>query len=291
MNQQQTPPPLIAECHDTSERIDLFEKYGLYIKPIARLNITVQLPPYKVPGQGATNAEILDKIKKQASPDEFIYLRVIKSTPEFMRCEGEVENKSSFKTLLARLDGCTIKMSAFTDVVKVRAAEAKLVYPTRHDWDSFYKDAMNPGAELKPGERPDTVHFADMPCKWFADRKASGADGEKPSESVLQDVFSIFGEIRMIEIPPEYINNVPALKRVGSALANELSMASEITLPTFEAFIQYKDYISFVKAMDTFRGMKLLCIESKSEAYTANIRVRSVLHSSFTNTPNSFMAI
>ena len=50
--------------------------------------------------------------------------------------------------------------------------------------------------------------------------------------------------------------------------------SSSLNLSTFEAFIQYKDYISFVKAMDTFRGMKLLYIEeNKQNAYTANIRV------------------
>ena len=32
-------------------------------------------------------------------------------------------------------------------------------------------------------------------------------------------------------------------------------------------------YISFVKAMDTFRGMKLLFIEDSKSAFTANIRV------------------
>ena len=75
-------------------------KKGFYIKPIARLNITIQLPPTKTPGQVVSNAEIIEKIKKQSLPDEFIYLRVIKTTFEFIRCEGEIENKSSFKTTI-----------------------------------------------------------------------------------------------------------------------------------------------------------------------------------------------
>jgi len=229
------------------------------------------LPPTKTPGQVVSNAEIIEKIKKQSLPDEFIYLRVIKTTFEFIRCEGEIENKSSFKTLLSKLDGCAIKMNAFTDVLKVRAAESKIVYPTRHDWDSFFKDTQNPLNELKPGERPDTIHLADLPCKWFTEKKMIASDldsfnnnsiSNKPSVNMLRDIFSIFGEIRMIDIPS-------TIKKPDLALS-----ASSLNLSTFEAFIQYKDYISFVKAMDTFRGMKLLYIEeNKQNAYTANIRV------------------
>lgn len=228
------------------------------------------MPPTKTPGQTVSNAEIIEKIKKQALPEEFIYLRVIKQTFEFIRCEGEIENKSAFKTLLSRLDGSSIKMNAFTDVLKVRAAESKIVYPTRHDWDSFFKDTMNPNVnDTKPGERPDTVHLADLPCKWFVERKTSDLDtfnnnsmSNKPSVNVLRDIFSIFGEIRMIDIPP-------TIKKPDLSLSS-----SSLNFSTFEAYIQYKDYISFVKAMDTFRGMKLLYIEdNKLNAYTANIRV------------------
>lgn len=42
---------------------------------------------------------------------------------------------------------------------------------------------------------------------------------------------------------------------------------------TFECFIQYVDYISFVKAMDCLRGMKLL-YKGEEKALTAAIKVR-----------------
>ena len=243
---------------------------GLYIKPIARLNITIQLPPAKTPGQTAPNAEIIDKLKKQSLPEEFIYLRVIKSTFEFIRCEGEIENKSTLKGLLSRLDGCSIKMNAFTDVLKVRAAESKIAYPTRHDWDTFFKEDMV--IDQKPGERPDTVHLIDVPCRWFADKKSF--DKEKPNEFVIREVFSVFGEIRLIDIPMLSHSISSSLKKPYST--NDLTLSPSahcINLTTFEAFIQYKDYISFVKAMDTFRGMKLLCIDENKTPYSANIRV------------------
>ncbi len=251
----------------------------MYIKPIARLNITVQLPPTRNPGQTVSTSEVIEKVKKLALPDhEFIYLRVIKSTTEFIRCEGEIENKSAFKTLLAKLDGSTIKMNTYSDLLKIRAAETKLSYPTRHDWETFFKDSTIDETsliELKPGERPDTIHVVDLPCKWFVDPlaalAASGTDYQslRPNEDIVREVFGFFGELRMIEILGQLKKPSPA----DLALLNNPNNPN-LSLNTFEAFIQFKDYISFVKAMDAFRGMKLLYVDQDTkEAYTANIRV------------------
>ena len=41
---------------------------------------------------------------------------------------------------------------------QVRAAEAKINFPSRHDWDSYFRDAKNMN-EMRPGERPDTIHI------------------------------------------------------------------------------------------------------------------------------------
>jgi arginine/serine-rich splicing factor 17 len=184
-------------------------------------------------------------------------LRTLKSTLEYIRCEAEIENKSHQKALLAKLDGCVLKMaSSYTDVLRVRAAEAKIGYPVRHDWESFFGNADQP-SEL--WEKPDTVHFNDLPIRWFVDRSKAMASGDwsRPSEQVVRDVFGVFGEVRMVDVP-----------MLSSSNARKDAAAAE----TFEAFVQYKDYISFVKAMDTFRGMKLLFTDG-NEAYTANIRV------------------
>ena len=45
---------------------------------------------------------------------------------------------------------------------------------------------------------------------------------------------------------------------------------------TFEVFVQYMDYISFVKAMDSLRGMKLL-YKGDEKAMTAVIKVCSLV--------------
>ena len=57
------------------------------------------------------------------------------------------------KNVLTRVDGGTIKLSGFTEILKVKAAEAKLPFPVRHDWDSFFRDSKDMN-EMVPGRVP-----------------------------------------------------------------------------------------------------------------------------------------
>lgn len=41
----------------------------------------------------------------------------------------------------------------------------------------------------------------------------------------------------------------------------------------FDVYIQYKEYMCFVKCMEALRGMKLMHINVEGKAYTANIKV------------------
>ena len=41
----------------------------------------------------------------------------------------------------------------------------------------------------------------------------------------------------------------------------------------FDVYVQYKEYMCFVKCMEALRGMKLLHINGEGKAYTANIKV------------------
>lgn len=56
-------------------------------------------------------------IKQYVSP--LSLPRISKSTMDFIRFEGEVENRGVVKILLAKLDGKSIKLSGFTDILKV----------------------------------------------------------------------------------------------------------------------------------------------------------------------------
>ncbi|CAI9731610.1 Hypothetical predicted protein [Octopus vulgaris] len=254
-----------AVCSDVSDAVELSEQFNLYLKPIARINVSVQLPQLKCPGKTISNWEVMEKVKNMIKPHIFTSLKVTKSTLEFIRLEGEAENKSHVKVLLLKLDGKSIKLSGFSDTLRVRAAPAKIHFPTRHDMASYFRDAKNIN-EMKPGERPDTVYFKDLPTRWFTAQNDSNKD--KPSETVLNSVFSVFGEIRCIDLPVLD----PYRKQMTESKPGTIQTFSFGQDLTFEAYVQYKEYVGFIKAMDCLRGMKLM-YRGEDKALTANIKV------------------
>lgn len=46
------------------------QSYGLYLKPFARLNISICLPKLKQPGQSISNWDLMEKIRKAIKPIE-----------------------------------------------------------------------------------------------------------------------------------------------------------------------------------------------------------------------------
>nr|XP_056717989.1 A-kinase anchor protein 17A [Euleptes europaea] len=248
--------------HDTSEAVELCAPFGLYLKPITKMTISVALPQLKQPGKSISNWEVMERLKGMVQTHQFSTLRISKSTMDFIRFEGEVENKSLVKSFLACLDGKTIKLSGFSDILKVRAAEYKIDFPTRHDWDSFFRDAKDMNETL-PGERPDTIHLEGLPCKWFP-QKDSGS--EKPSEEVLIKVFSKFGDIRNVDIPMLD----PYREEMTGRNFHTFSFGGHLN---FEAYVQYQEYAGFIKAMNALRGMKLMFKGEDGKAVACNIKV------------------
>ncbi|TKS67357.1 A-kinase anchor protein 17A [Collichthys lucidus] len=249
--------------HDTTEAVCLSSEYNLYLKPIAKMTISVALPTLKLPGKSISNWEVMERVKAMVAPDQFSALRISKSTMDFIRFEGEVENKTVVKGLLARLDGKSIKLSGFTDVLKVRAVENKVDFPTRYDWDSFFRDAKDMNETL-PGERPDTIHLEGLPCRWFSQKDSSFPD--RPSEEVLMVVFQKFGKVRNVDIPMLD----PYREEMMDKNFNTFSFGGHLN---FEAYVQYQEYCGFSKAMDTLRSMKLMLKGEDGKAVACNIKV------------------
>ncbi|XP_019751047.1 A-kinase anchor protein 17A [Hippocampus comes] len=249
--------------HDTTEAVCLSAEYNMYLKPIAKMTISVTLPQLKLPGKSISNWEVMERVKAMVVPDQFSALRVSKSTMDFIRFEGEVENKTVVKSLLSRLDGKSIKLSGFTDVLKVRAVENKVDFPTRHDWDSFFRDAKDMNETL-PGERPDTIHLEGLPCRWFSQKQSGFPD--RPCEEALIAVFEAFGKVRNVDIPMLD----PYREEMLDKNFNTFSFGGHLN---FEAYVQYHEYCGFTKAMDTMRGMKLMLKGDDGKAVACNIKV------------------
>lgn len=130
--------------------------------------------------------------------------------------------------------------------IKVRAAEAKDDFPTRHSWNSYFRDAKHMN-ELKAGERPDTIHITGLPVKWFTEN-----DANAPSESLITNIFKKWGTLRRVDVP------AADLYRSRMRLGNNIHKFSFEDGIFFDVYVQYVEYMDFVRAMDALRGMKLL---------------------------------
>ncbi|XP_076026162.1 A-kinase anchor protein 17A [Genypterus blacodes] len=249
--------------HDVTEAVCLSAEHNLYLKPIAKMTVSVALPQLKLPGKSISNWEVMERVKAMVAPEQFSALRISKSTMDFIRFEGEVENKAVVKSLLSRLDGKSIKLSGFTDVLKVRAVENKMDFPTRHDWDSFFRDAKDMNETLH-GERPDTIHLEGLPCRWFSLKDSQFPD--RPTEDVLAIVFQCFGKVRNTDIPMLD----PYREEMLDKNFSTFSFGGHLN---FEAYVQYQEYGGFTKAMDTLRGMKLMLKGDDGKAVACNIKV------------------
>ncbi|OZC12456.1 hypothetical protein X798_00087 [Onchocerca flexuosa] len=229
---------------------------GLYVKPSAKMTVTVSLPPLKQPGQSISNWDLMEKIKKAVNPIELSSIRVMTSTIELVRFEAELPSRKILAKVIKALDGFTLKVMGFFEPLKVRAAETKSDFPTRHDWDEFFRNSDNMN-ELEPGERPDTIYLAKMPSNWF--KECGSTADSMPSERILQNVFERFGTVRCVDIP---ICD-PYRKK----------MSAKISGVRTTGYVQFVEYISFVRAMDFLRNKKLVKKMPDGRIFEASIKV------------------
>uniref|UniRef100_A0A7I4YB77 RRM domain-containing protein n=1 Tax=Haemonchus contortus TaxID=6289 RepID=A0A7I4YB77_HAECO len=218
----------------------------LFLSPLSRIEITIKLPKFTIPGQSISNWDLMERLKKGVAPIQFASIRVTESSLEAVTLEADLTTRKIMKQAIKILETLTVKVSGFSDPVRVRAAEAKSDFPSRHDWDLFFmKNQLN---ENKVGERPDTIYLAKVPIKWFS---VKGSD--LPSEDILKTAMESFGKVRRVDIPAcdalrkEMSPEISGIKTKGFAFGPELF---------FEAYVQYMEYSGFSEAMDALRNKK-----------------------------------
>jgi arginine/serine-rich splicing factor 17 len=67
---------VLQPCLDTKDVLDLFRPQDLFLKPIARINISVQLPQLRKAGAKISNWEVMEKVKEMAKPFTFPVFKV-----------------------------------------------------------------------------------------------------------------------------------------------------------------------------------------------------------------------
>lgn len=148
-------------------------------------------------------------------------------------------------SVISRLERTSLKLNGFTEPIKVKAAKIKLK-SSRHEWETFFRDDPSMD-ETKPGLRADTIHLKSLPIKWFG--------GDKPKPQLLLDAFQVFGDIRRYHIPCLDETHSNGQSDNTDTGFKRFSFNESLT---FDAFIMYKDYIGFVKAMDGLMAKKLV---------------------------------
>ncbi|KYB25042.1 hypothetical protein TcasGA2_TC031075 [Tribolium castaneum] len=253
-------------CRNTSDCVPLYLPQQLYLKPAARLTISIQLPNIKKLEKSISHWEIMEKLRTLIRPDEFSVLKVSKTTLNFVRFEAELENRTRLDRVVSKLDNNSIKLKEIPDLLRLKASEVKSDFPTRHKWDSFFQEAKDMD-EMKPGQRPDTVHLSNLPRKWFVPYHLPEGEDVVPSEKLFYRIFEKFGQIRYVDIPVCDPYRKKMKDHISGIKAHPVDDRD-----FFEGYVQFKDYIGFTKTMDALKGMKLVRKE-EDEAFCVNIKV------------------
>nr|XP_056715546.1 A-kinase anchor protein 17B-like isoform X2 [Euleptes europaea] len=250
---------------DPSEAMELCASQQLYLKPVAKLTISVVLPEHTGSTRAFSKWEVMDKLKNMICPDQFTSVKVSKSTKGFIRFEGEAETKRLVCSLKEKLHGKMIKLNGFKDDLQVVATEASPDLPTPQESEAIMNDRelMEEDLAEQSSDVPNCIHLEGLPCKWFALR---GSDSETPSEDILRAVFESFGKIKNVDIPMLD----PYRKEVVGGNMNHFIFRG---LRTFDAYVQYQESTAFAKAMETLKGMKLMFKGDDGKALACNIKV------------------
>ncbi|XP_015282564.1 PREDICTED: A-kinase anchor protein 17B-like isoform X1 [Gekko japonicus] len=250
---------------DPSEAMELCASQQLYLKPIAKLTISVVLPEHTGSTRAFSKWEVMDKLKNMICPDQFTSVKVSKRTKGFIRFEGEAETKHLVCSLKEKLHGKMIKLNGFKDDLQVVATEASPDLPTPQESEAILTDRemMEEDLAEQSSDVLNCIHLEGLPCKWFALR---GSGSETPSEDILRAVFESFGKIKNVDIP---MLDPYRQEMVGGNMNNFIFRG----LRTFEAYVQYQESTAFAKAMETLKGMKLMFKGDDGKALACNIKV------------------
>ncbi|KAM4662053.1 A-kinase anchor protein 17B-like isoform 2-T5 [Discoglossus pictus] len=253
----------VITVYDNSEAVELSTLHHLYLKPKAKLIITVILPQGLDPCRSISNWEILEQLKNLVHPDHFSSIKVSKSTREYIRIEGEVDTKYLTQIFLAKLYGQILQTNSFNEPLLVEVTEAPHEFPVKQESPCLLtKNESDPESLGKNDSPPSCIYLEGLPCKWFL---SFGSNSEKPSEDVLRSVFEKYGKITNVDIPmldPYREDSVGKLNSMNSG-----------GLQTFDAFLHYADNTNSANAMQSLQGMKLMFTGEDGKSLACDIKV------------------
>ena len=252
--------------------VSLYPPGGLFLKPEARIHIEVRLPEIRNPGVTVSNWEVMEKLKAHAHPEKFNNLRVLTSSREAIRFEGEFGSVKILKKVVLLLNKKTIKLRGFSDSLRVHACPAETSFPTKEEWERYFQErGIETFDDGRPGERPDTIHIRGLPIKWFT----SPDSGDRPCTNVLSQTFQKFGKVRQVGFynPSSSTSSSSAVKG-GAAAFSSFGPGAGAEFLNFEAYIQYEDYKGFCDALASLKNMQLSKVQGDPAGHTAIAKIK-----------------
>ncbi len=234
--------------------LTFYSPAGLFLKPDARISIQVRLPQIKICGVSISNWEVMERIKELVKPEIFTTLRVVHYSREVINFEGDFESVRAMRKVVLLLHKKTIKLSGFSEVLRLLAKPYEAPHPTKEECEEFFKQrGVESFEDGRPGERADTVLIKGLPVKWFVSRTSDN----KPCPRLLSQAFQKFGAVRKVGV-----SDYPS--QTNTFGPNSMSHH-------FDCYIQYEKYVSFTNAMSSLKSMKLLRLEDAGKESTIPI--------------------
>ncbi|XP_068107179.1 A-kinase anchor protein 17B-like [Hyperolius riggenbachi] len=248
----------VIPVYDESEAVELCNTYHLFLKPRAKLIISVFLPEETDQCRPVSNWDILEQMKNVVAPDHFSSLRILKRTKESIRLEGETDTRQQSQGFLEKLNGQSLQTNNSTDPVRVEVTEAPLECLSIEETTKLLsedKEDIEHNSAVSP-----CIHLEGLPCKWFLD---GSSNTDNPSEEVLRCAFEKYGTIVSLDIP------------MLDPYREESDMfpVTPGGLQTFDAFLQFEDKSSTINAIHSLHGMKLMYAADDGKSLACDFKV------------------
>ncbi|XP_077340557.1 A-kinase anchor protein 17B-like [Lithobates pipiens] len=251
----------VTPVYDDSEAVELCATYHLYLKPKAKLIISVNVPEETEQCRPVSHWDILEQMKTMVAPNYFTSLRVVKSTKEVIRLEGETDTKQMCQIFLEKMNGQTLQINNLSDPAKLEVHEAPLERSAIEETSEQMLEEGEDGEDITDSSTVSScIHLEGLPCKWFSEWNTNI---DKLSEEILRSAFEKYGKIIYIDIP---MLDPYREEDVGSAVTPG-------SLQAFDAFLQYEDKSSAMNAMSSLQGMKLMYAAEDGKSLACDFKV------------------
>ncbi|KAM5145531.1 A-kinase anchor protein 17B-like [Mantella aurantiaca] len=251
----------VTPVYDDSEAVELCATYHLYLKPRAKLIISVILPEETGQCRPVSNWDILEQMKNIVAPDHFTSLRIVKSTKEIIRLEGETDTRQTCQSFLEKINGQTLQINNLSEPARLEIHEAPPECPAIEETEEQMPEQAGDRKEMTDHAIvPSCIHLEGLPCKWFSE---CSVNIDKPSEEMLRRAFERYGKIVDIDIP---MLDPYREEDEGSTL-------NPGSLQAFDAFLQYEEKSSVINAISSLRGMKLMYAAEDGKSLACDFKV------------------